>query len=55
MGIDKYAFNGCSSLKEIQFKGTKKQAIKSGLEMKKWREGSVIEKIICTDGEIVLE
>ena len=53
--IDEYAFLNCSSLKEIHYKGTKKQAItKLKVKNKKWREYSSIEKIICSDGEILL-
>ena len=51
------AFCYCDSLKEIIFKGAKKQAMQLGIgnrSRKRWREGSSIEKIICTDGEIIL-
>lgn len=48
-------FTGCKNLKEIQYKGTTKQAITNlKVKNKKWREGSAIEKIICTDGVIEL-
>ena len=56
--IDGYAFSYCKSLKEINFKGTKQQSMKLGIgnrSRKKWRENSFIGKIICTDGEIILE
>ena len=55
--IDNYAFLDCKSLTEIRYLGTKKEAMKLGIgnkSRKKWREGSSISKIICTDGEIVL-
>lgn len=51
------AFSNCTKLKEIYFKGTKKQAIQLSIgnrTRKKWRENSAIEKIICTDGVIEL-
>ena len=51
------AFYNCSNLKEINFKGTKEQAIQLGIgnrSRKKWRENSAIEKIVCSDGEINL-
>jgi hypothetical protein len=44
-------------LTEIKFKGTKKQAIQLGIgnrSRKKWRDGSSIEKIVCSDGLIEL-
>lgn len=56
--IGEEAFRGCSNLKEINFKGTKKQAITLGIgnkSEKSWREGSLIEKAICIDGEINLK
>lgn len=55
--IGQYTFASCNNLKEIQYKGTKNQAIQSGVgnkARKKWREDSSIQKIICTDGEIKL-
>lgn len=55
--IGDYAFDGCTSLTSITYLGAKKQAMKLGIGNKprtKWRGGSVIEKIICTDGEIEL-
>ena len=51
------AFKGCINLKEIQFKGTKQQAMQIGIgnrSRKKWRTNSAIEKIVCTDGIINL-
>ena len=50
-------FSNCPKLKEITFSGTKEEAIKHGIgnvKRKKWRDGSSIEKIICTDGVIEL-
>ena len=47
-------FKDCLSLKEIIYKGTKEEAFKCGLMKKKWRKGSPIEKIICTNGVIKL-
>lgn len=50
-------FRHCTILKEINFKGTKLEAIQLGIGSsfrKKWRENSAIEKIICTDGVIEL-
>lgn len=55
--IDADAFSFCESLKEINFKGTKEEAIKLGIgnrAKKKWRAASSIKKIICNDGEIIL-
>ena len=55
--IDYGAFSGCDNLKEIKFKGTRKEATQSGLgyqNRKKWRDGSAIERIICSDGVIEL-
>ena len=55
--IGKGAFSNCSNLKEIIFKGTKEEAIICGIgekAFKNWREGSSIEKIICTDGIVKL-
>ena len=55
--IGYYAFSDCSDLIEIKFKGTKKEAISCGVgskSKKKWREKSSIQKIVCTDGEILL-
>ena len=53
--IGEEAFENCNSLKEIQYRGTKKQALtKLKVRNKRWRYGSSIEKIICTDGEIEL-
>ena len=52
-----YSFSYCENLKDIQFKGTKKQAVESGIGNKRrklWREDSPIDKIICTDGVIEL-
>lgn len=54
INIDDYAFQYCDDLKEIIFKGTKEEAIKCGLMKKKWRRGSPIKRIICTDGVIDL-
>ena len=49
------AFSGCTSLTEIIYLGTKKEALtKLKVKNKKWREGSNIKKIICTDGVIEL-
>ena len=56
--VGDYAFYNCWNLKEIRFDGTKREAISCGIgnqNRKKWRENSAIEKIICIDGEIVLE
>lgn len=54
--ISVFAFSGCCSLKEIQYKGTKREAItKLKVKNKRWREGSAIEKIICSDEEIILQ
>lgn len=53
--IDDYAFQYCDSLKKVIYKGTKEEAFKCGLMKKKWRRGSPIEKIVCTDGEINLQ
>lgn len=53
--IGKGAFWGCDSLEQIFFKGTQAEAIKCGIGRQRrtgWREGSSIERIICTDGEI---
>ena len=50
-------FYRCKNLKEIQFKGTKKEAMQLGIgnkSRKRWRAGSLIEKIICNDGIIEL-
>jgi hypothetical protein len=55
--IGEYAFTDCPKLKEIIFRGTKEESLICGLGDKsftKWRGGSPIEKIICTDGEIKL-
>ena len=47
-----YSFSYCENLKDIQFKGTKKQAIEIGLKRNSSREDSAIERIICSDGVI---
>ena len=55
--IGEHPFAWCNNLKEINFKGTKKQAMKLGIgskSRKTWRHGSAIEKIICSDGVIEL-
>lgn len=55
--IGKYILEDCINLTEVQYKGTKKQAIKLGIgdeSRENWRENSSIQKIICTDGEILL-
>ena len=53
--IGEYIFSGCTNLKEIQFKGTQKEALDMLEDMDEiWREGSFIQKIICTDGIIEL-
>lgn len=55
--IGEHAFAWCNNLKEINFKGTKKQAMKLGIgskSRKTWRHGSAIERIICIDGVIRL-
>lgn len=55
--IGDQVFRGCYNLKDIQFNGTKKQAIQCEIgdqDKKMWRRGSSIEKIICIDGEIKL-
>lgn len=51
---DTRAFSKCSNLTQITFKGTMRQALNIGVKKKRWREGSPIEKIICTDGVIEL-
>lgn len=53
----RYIFGGCPKLTSIKFEGTKEDAMNTGIGRKScinWREGSPIEKIICTDGEIEL-
>ena len=59
--IGSVVFSNCRRLKKIHYKGTKKQAIQSGLEIivedpwnDAWSAGSSIEEIICTDGVIKL-
>lgn len=55
--VGDYAFYCCENLREIQFDGTKEQAIKCGIgnsNREILREKSAIQKIICTDGEILL-
>lgn len=55
--IGDYSFCNCKSLTKITYLGTKKEAMKLGIgnrSKKRWREGSAISKIICTDGEILL-
>lgn len=55
--IGDYTFYYCTNLKEIKYLGTKKQAVQLGIgnkSRKRWREGSAISKIICTDGVIEL-
>lgn len=55
--ISNYAFQNCSNLTNITYLGTKKEAMKLGIGNKsnnKWRHGTPISKIICTDGEIEL-
>lgn len=55
--IAEYAFHGCVSLNEIQFKGIKEDAIKCGIgdeSLTKWRSNSSISRIICSDGVIEL-
>ena len=48
-------FSYCYKLKEIQYKGTKKDALtKLKVRNKRWRAISSIERVICTDGEIIL-
>ena len=55
--IDDLVFINCKSLTEIIFKGTKQKAIRCRIgnrRTNRWREGSAIKKIICTDGIIDL-
>ena len=55
--IGNYAFLDCKSLTKINYLGTKKEAMQLGIgnrSRKRWREGSAISKIICTDGVIEL-
>ena len=48
-------FSYCYKLKEIQYKGTKKDALtRLKVRNKRWRAISFIERVICTDGEIIL-
>ena len=52
-----WAFEDCKNLEEIKFTGTKEQAIQLDIGNRskwEWRKGAPIEKIICTDGEIIL-
>ena len=53
--IGDWAFGGCNRLTEINFKGTRQDAL-TRLEVrnKEWRGGSIIQKIVCTDGVIDL-
>ena len=51
--IGDYAFAYCKSLMNINYKGTKEEAL-TKLKVKNWRTNSSIEKIICTDGDILL-
>ena len=54
--IEEQVFKWCNSLTEIQYKGTMKAALtKLKVRNKRWRQGSSIQKIICTDGEISLQ
>ena len=53
--IEHQAFNGCHSLTDINYIGTKKEALtKLKVKNKIWRKYSDIKKIICTDGVIEL-
>ena len=53
--IGKFAFWNCTSLKEITCTGTEKNALtKLKVRNKRWRDGSLIKKIICSDGVIEL-
>ena len=55
--IGDYMFQDCNSLTSIKYLGSKKEAIKLGIgsrSKKTWREDSIIKRIICTDGEILL-
>lgn len=55
--IGEYLFANCQNLKELNFKGTKEQAIQLGIGnklRKRWREDSGIERILCIDGVIEL-
>lgn len=48
-------FSYCYKLKEIQYKGTKKDALtRLKVRNKRWRAISFIERVICTDGVIDL-
>lgn len=55
MSIGDLAFDNCVSLKAITYTGTEKDALtRLKVRNKRWRDGSPIKKIICTDGEIIL-
>ena len=53
--IGEWVFFDCKKLTQINYLGTKKEALtKLKVRNKRWREDSSIKKIICTDGEIDL-
>jgi hypothetical protein len=57
ISVGKDAFYHCPSLTSVTYLGTKEQALKLDIgskARKRWREGSAISKIICTDGVIEL-
>lgn len=51
--IYKEVFHGCNNLTEITFTGTKQQW-KRIIKDPTWNEESVIQRIVCSDGEIAL-
>lgn len=54
--IEDECFDGCSSLIEVEYRGTKQDFIDRGLvDNKEWRRYSSIEKVLCSDGEIKFE
>lgn len=53
--IGGWVFSYCYKLKEIQYKGIKKDALtRLKVRNKRWRAISFIERVICTDGVIDL-
>lgn len=48
--IGNYAFHKCSSLTSVKYTGTKGQWRK--IKRKRWTDGSEIQVVRCTDGEI---
>ena len=49
--IKEYAFNNCTSLENLIFKGTKEE-FNSILKEENWNYNSLFTKVTCDDGEV---